>query len=160
MDIAPRAGWIPYSPRPVSSVAVSHVINANLIRKYMNGGPDIIIAAGPLLKAPDGHLPTKRIVLSYSLETCENSLSGIKSSRRRSIGGATLAGRNRKAHQRPVFIAGAFFVPAMLRHGGGARDTFGCAGLLSSRSANPRTAATLTCLAASGGSSITKGTHA
>ena len=93
-------------------------------------------------------------------ETCENSHPGIKSLRRRSIGDATLAGRNRKAHQRPILIAGAFFVPAVLRYGGGARDTFGCAGLLSSRSANPRTAATLTCLAASGGSSITKGTHA
>ena len=93
-------------------------------------------------------------------KTCENSHPGIKSLSRRSIGDATLAGRNRKAHQRPVFIAGAFFVPAMSCYGGGARDTFGCAGLLSSRPANPRTAATLTCLAASGGSSITKGTHA
>lgn len=85
---------------------------------------------------------------------------GINSLGRRSIGDATLAGRNRKAHQRQVFIAGAFFVSAMSRYGGGARDTFGCAGLLSSRSANPRTAATPTCLAASGGSSKTKGTHA
>lgn len=111
MGIVPRAGWIPYSPRLVSSVAVSHGINANLIRKCMNGGPDIIIAAGPMLKAPDGNLPTQRIVLSYSWKTCENSHSGIESSRRRSIGDATLAGRNRKAHQRPVFIAGAFLCP-------------------------------------------------
>lgn len=28
----------------------------------------------------------------------------------------------------PMTIAGAFFVPAMLRHGGCAWDTFGCAG--------------------------------
>jgi hypothetical protein len=44
-----------------------------------------------------------------SSKTCENSHPGIKSLSRRSIGDATLAGRNRKAHQRPVFIAGAFF---------------------------------------------------
>lgn len=41
-------------------------MNANLTRKCMNDGPEIIIAAGPLLKIPDGHLPTKRIVLSDS----------------------------------------------------------------------------------------------
>ena len=46
-----------------------------------------------------------------SSKTCENSHPGIKSLSRRSIGDATLAGRNRKAHQRPVFIAGAFLCP-------------------------------------------------
>lgn len=91
---------------------------------------------------------------------CVTLPTKLNSPSRRSIGDATLAGRNRKAQQRPIFIAGAFFVPAMSCYGGGARDTFGCAGLLSSRSANPRTAATSTCLAASGGSSTTKGTHA
>lgn len=40
-------------------------------------------------------------------------------------------------------IAGAFFVPAVSCYGGCAWDTFGCAGVLTSRSANPRTAATL-----------------
>jgi len=86
--------------------------------------------------------PTAQGVHSHSPEPCNSPLTGINCPSRRSIGDATLAGRNRKAHQRPVFIAGAFFVPAMSRYGGGARDTFGCAGLLSSRSANPRAAAT------------------
>ncbi len=53
--------------------------------------------------------------------------------------------------------AGAFFVSASSSYGGCARDTFGCAGCLESRSANPRTAATLTCLAAGGDSSTTQG---
>ncbi len=116
-----------------------------------------------LLRAPvtlSSLFPTIRIVQQQGLHACETSPKGINSPSRRSIGDATLAGRNRKAQQRPIFIAGAFFVPAMSCYGGGARDTFGCAGLLSSRSANPRTAATSTCLAASGGSSTTKGTHA
>ena len=53
--------------------------------------------------------------------------------------------------------AGAFFVPGSSSYGGCAWDTFGCAGCLCSRSANPRTAATLTCLAAGGDSSTTQG---
>lgn len=40
-------------------------------------------------------------------------------------------------------VAGAFFASAHSCYGGCARDTFGCAGCLTSRSANPRTAATL-----------------
>ena len=53
--------------------------------------------------------------------------------------------------------AGAFFMPAFSFYGGCARDTFGYAGFLSSRSANPRTAATLIRFAANGDSSSTKG---
>lgn len=54
-------------------------------------------------------------------------------------------------------IAGAFFASAAPCYGSCARDTFGCAGCLESRSANPRTAATILRLAASGGSSSTLG---
>ncbi|MGK8435921.1 hypothetical protein ACRS3X_00895 [Ectopseudomonas hydrolytica] len=55
-------------------------------------------------------------------------------------------------------IAGAFFVPAMLCYGGCAWDAFGRAGFRVSRSANPRTAVTIPCLAASGdGSDNTHG---
>lgn len=54
-------------------------------------------------------------------------------------------------------IAGAFFVPAVSCYGSCARDTFGCAGFLLPRSANPRTAASLIRLAANGGSSSAMG---
>lgn len=54
-------------------------------------------------------------------------------------------------------VVGAFFVPAVHRYGGCAWDTFGCAGFLSSRSANPRTVTTLTSLAAGRGDSINSG---
>jgi len=57
----------------------------------------------------------------------------------------------------PISAAGAFFVPVVSCYGGCAWDTFGCAGCLESRSANPRTAVTNPCLAASGGSSSTLG---
>ena len=57
----------------------------------------------------------------------------------------------------PKTIAGAFFVPAVMLYGSCARDTFGCAGFLESRSANPRTAATIPRLAANGGSSTIPG---
>ncbi len=50
-------------------------------------------------------------------------------------------------------IACAFFVPATLVYGGCAWETFGSAGVLYARSANPRTAATLIRLAANRGSS-------
>ena len=53
--------------------------------------------------------------------------------------------------------AGAFFVPAVSCYGGCAWDTFGCAGCLTSRSANPRTVATILRLAANGDSSPTQG---
>lgn len=53
--------------------------------------------------------------------------------------------------------AGAFFVSAVSCYGGCAWDTFGCAGCLESRSANPRTAATPIRLAANGDSSSTLG---
>lgn len=51
----------------------------------------------------------------------------------------------------------AFFVPEFSRYGGCAWDTFGCAGFLESRSANPRTAATQIRFAAKRGSSSTLG---
>ena len=50
-------------------------------------------------------------------------------------------------------IAGAFFVPAIQSYGGLRGDTFGCAGILCARSANPAQSATITRLAANGGSS-------
>lgn len=63
--------------------------------------------------------------------------------------------RRTSAHN---LIAGAFFVPAMSLYGDGcAWDTFGCAGFLGYRSANPRTAVTSLRLAANGGSSTTQG---
>lgn len=62
-----------------------------------------------------------------------------------------------RRYSAPVTIAGAFFVSAMSRYGGCAWDTFGCAGCLESRSANPRTAVTIPCLAASGDGSNTLG---
>lgn len=54
-------------------------------------------------------------------------------------------------------IAGAFFVSAISFYGGCAWDTFGCAGFLDSRSANPRTATTPIRFAANGGSSPNQG---
>lgn len=54
-------------------------------------------------------------------------------------------------------IAGAFFVPAASCYGGCAWDSFGGAGCLDSRSANPRTAVTIPCLAASGDGSPNQG---
>lgn len=62
-----------------------------------------------------------------------------------------------KAQQRPTSIAGAFFVPAIQCYGGLRGDTFGCAGFLLPRSANPAQSATLIRLAANGGSSSAKG---
>ena len=56
-----------------------------------------------------------------------------------------------------IEIAGAFFVPARPVYGGCARETFGSAGLLTSRFANLRTAATLNRLATTSGSSSTLG---
>lgn len=66
--------------------------------------------------------------------------------------------RNNRRTSAHHLIAGAFFVPVMSLYGGGcARDTFGCAGFLLSRSANLRTVATSHRLAATGGSSSTIG---
>ncbi|MGV8860837.1 MAG: hypothetical protein ACOH2O_13435 [Pseudomonas sp.] len=56
-----------------------------------------------------------------------------------------------------ITIAGAFFMPAPLVYGGCAWEIFGSAGFLDSRSANPRTAATLIRLAANRGSSSNQG---
>ena len=53
--------------------------------------------------------------------------------------------------------AGAFFVPAISLYGGCARGAFGRAGFLDPRLTNLRTAATQTCLVASGGGSSTLG---
>src|SRR5690554_1733143 len=64
-----------------------------------------------------------------------------------------------KAHKRPQPIAGAFFVPAISCYGGLCGDTFGCAGFLCARSANPVQPVTIPCVAASGdGSQNHKGT--
>lgn len=67
-------------------------------------------------------------------------------------------GRPTKARRTcaPFPTAGAFFVPARSCYGGVRWDTFGCAGCLASRSANPAHAVTPTCLAASGDGSETK----
>lgn len=54
-------------------------------------------------------------------------------------------------------IAGAFFTSVVMLYGSCARETFGSAGFLESRFANPRTAATLNCLATICGSSSTQG---
>lgn len=61
--------------------------------------------------------------------------------------------RRTSAHR----LAGAFFVSATQRYGGCAWDTFGCAGSLCDRSANPRTVAPIRCLAATGDGSKHKG---
>ena len=61
--------------------------------------------------------------------------------------------RRTSAHR----LAGAFFVSATQRYGGCAWDTFGCAGSLECRSANPRTVAPIRCLAATGDGSKTQG---
>ena len=81
----------------------------------------------------------------YGLPVAANSVTGL---------GNPLNVRRNSA---PITIAGAFFVPAILCYGGLRGDTFGCAGFLTSRSANPAQPATLTRLAANGGSSSTLG---
>ena len=81
----------------------------------------------------------------YSLDVAANSATG----RRGPI--------NNRRIGAPITIAGAFFVPASLFYGGCAWETFGSAGFLLSRSANPRTAATLHRFAAIRGSSSTIG---
>lgn len=73
---------------------------------------------------------------------------------------ATDLGRSRIRQRRSSAqdtIAGAFFAPVIPCYGGCAWDTFGCAGFLCPRSANPRTAVTLPRLAASGDGSIDRG---
>lgn len=69
------------------------------------------------------------------------------------LGRSTIVRRTSAHHP----IAGAFFASAQSFYGGCAWDTFGCAGCLTSRSANPRTAATHPRLAAKSGSSSTLG---
>lgn len=70
---------------------------------------------------------------------------------------AGLGRSDTKAHKRHRNAVGAFFVPAVHRYGGCAWDTFGCAGFLCVRSANPRTVTTPTSLAAGRGDSNHKG---
>lgn len=67
--------------------------------------------------------------------------------------------RNNRRTGAPISIAGAFFVPACLRYGGCAWETFGSAGFLMYRFANLRTAATLIRLATDRGSSTHKERH-
>jgi hypothetical protein len=81
----------------------------------------------------------------YGLPVTANSVIGLGRS------------RNVRRNSAPITIAGAFFVPAVACHGGLRGDTFGCAGFLTSRSANPAQSATLFRLAANGGSSSTLG---
>ena len=81
----------------------------------------------------------------YGLPVAANSAIGLGRS------------RNVRRNSAPITIAGAFFVPAVTCYGGLRGDTFGCAGFLTSRSANPAQPATLICLAANGGSSSTLG---
>lgn len=64
---------------------------------------------------------------------------------------------NVRRNSAPIMSAGAFFVPVASCYGGLRGDTFGCAGFLTSRSANPAQPATLIRLAADGGSSSTLG---
>lgn len=63
--------------------------------------------------------------------------------------------RRTSAHQNSE--TGAFFVPAALLNGGCAWETFGSAGFLDSRFANPRTAAPNHCLATAGDGSTNQG---
>lgn len=81
----------------------------------------------------------------YGLPVAANSAIGLGRS------------RNVRRNSAPITIAGAFFVPAVTCYGGLRGDTFGCAGFLTSRSANPAQPATLIRLAANGGSSSTLG---
>ena len=82
---------------------------------------------------------------AYSLPVVANSATGL---------GRPTSKRRTSAHHP---IAGAFFVSVISSYGGCAWDTFGYAGFLLPRSANPRTAATPIRLAATGGSSSAKG---
>ena len=82
---------------------------------------------------------------AYSLSVAANSATDL---------GRSIISRRTSAHHP---IAGAFFVLAVSCYGGCAWDTFGCAGCLESRSANPRTAVTIPRLAASGDGSSTLG---
>ncbi len=75
-------------------------------------------------------------------------MAGAKSS-------AGFSGPNTTRRTSAPNIAGAFFVPAS--YGGCAWDTFGCAGSRVCRSANLRTVAPTSCLAATGDDSTTHG---
>lgn len=81
----------------------------------------------------------------YSAAVAANSATGF--------GDPNISRRTGANHPK----AGAFFVPAVSSYGGCARDTFGYAGCLESRFANPRTAATHNRLATTRGSSSTLG---
>lgn len=95
----------------------------------------------------------------------ERSISLLATSRAHRYGSPVAAnsvtGRrgpmSKRRNSAPITIAGAFFVPAVTCYGGCAWEDFGPAGILLPRSANPRTAATLHCFAATGGSSSAKG---
>ena len=79
---------------------------------------------------------TARLAYRYALT------AGAKSSALRGLGRSQTNRRNSAPND------GAFFMP--VSYGGCAWDTFGCAGFLFDRSANPRTVAPIRCLAASG----------
>ena len=91
----------------------------------------------PNLKQGVASTPTGR----YRPPVAANSAAGF---------GDPISNRRTGAH---TTIAGAFFVPAMPCYGGRAWETFGSAGFLLPRFANPRTAATHNRLATVRGSS-------
>lgn len=67
-----------------------------------------------------------------------------------------LGGPNHQRRTSAALVSGAIFVPAA-RNGGCAWESFGAAGFLWCRSADPRTVAPTSCSAAAGGDSSTKG---
>ena len=81
----------------------------------------------------------------YSLSVAANSATDL--------GGSNDFRRNSAIYS----IAGAFFVPAIMRYGELRRSTFGCAGFLNHRSANLAQFATHSCLAAGCGGSSDSG---
>src|SRR5690554_4517641 len=83
--------------------------------------------------------------------TASASVTGV------AVNPATDLGRsNHPRRTSAAQVSGAIFVPAA-RNGGCAWDTFGCAGSLGCRSANPRTVAPIHCLAAAGDDSTIQG---
>ena len=87
-------------------------------------------------------------MLTAHLPTRYASIAGAKSL-------ATDLGRSQSERRNSAPNDGAFFMP--VNYGGCAWDAFERAGVLSDRSANPRTVAPIRCLAASGDDSKQKG---
>ncbi|GAB3473952.1 hypothetical protein [Azotobacter salinestris] len=87
----------------------------------------------------------KRPLHRYPAQVTVNPVTGL---------GRPNRSRRTSAHHS---VAGAFFVPAMSLYGGLRGDTFGCAGSLGRRSANPAQSVAIPCLAASGDGSPVQG---